>query len=155
MIRSSPACSRKNVFKKRFCRKLGLSELFVECEKVATSLRSNELDADFKSHRKTPVSFIPNPPMLKTTAESYTRRMYSEFEEEFKNQFTLSCQLLQAAGTTSTFFVKYMESDRGATIVFNSEDRTIICFFYIFKCIGMYTITFQFIHCNLLYRLFK
>jgi len=53
MIRSSPACSRKNVFKKRFCRKLGLSELFVECEKVATSLRSNELDADFKSRRKT------------------------------------------------------------------------------------------------------
>ena len=42
-----------NVFKKRFRRKLGFSELLVECEKVAASLRSNELDADFKSRRKT------------------------------------------------------------------------------------------------------
>lgn len=77
-----------NVFKKRFRRKLGLSELLVECENVAASLRSNELDADFKSRWKTPVSYIRNLPMLKTAAESYTRRMYSEFEEEFKKQFT-------------------------------------------------------------------
>jgi zinc finger SWIM domain-containing protein 3 len=41
-----------NVFKKRFRRKLNLSELLVECEKVAVSLRENELDADFKSCRK-------------------------------------------------------------------------------------------------------
>jgi zinc finger SWIM domain-containing protein 3 len=38
-----------NVFKKQFHRKLGLSELLVECEKVAVSLHSNELDADFES----------------------------------------------------------------------------------------------------------
>jgi len=29
-------------------------------------------------------------PMLNTAAKSYTRRMYSEFEEEFKKQFTLT-----------------------------------------------------------------
>ena len=33
-----------NVFKKRFHRKLGLSELLIECEKVSDSLRQNELD---------------------------------------------------------------------------------------------------------------
>jgi zinc finger SWIM domain-containing protein 3 len=33
-----------NVFKKRFRRKLGLSELLVECEKVAASLRANLLE---------------------------------------------------------------------------------------------------------------
>ena len=38
-----------NIFKKKFCRKLGLLELLVEWEKVAVSLRANELDADFKS----------------------------------------------------------------------------------------------------------
>jgi hypothetical protein len=64
-----------NVFKKRFHRKLGLSELIVECEKVSTSLRENELDEDFKSHVKDPVNYIPNFPLLKTAAESYTRRM--------------------------------------------------------------------------------
>jgi uncharacterized protein YbcC (UPF0753/DUF2309 family) len=36
-----------NIFKRRFCRKLGLSELIVECEKVSSSLRANELDEDF------------------------------------------------------------------------------------------------------------
>jgi zinc finger SWIM domain-containing protein 3 len=38
-----------NVFKKRFRRKLGLLELLVECDKVAASLRANELDANFQS----------------------------------------------------------------------------------------------------------
>jgi len=79
-----------NVFKKRFRRRLGLSELLAECDKVSASLSENELDADFNSRRKTPVTYISNLPMLKTAAESYTRRMYSEFEEEFKEQFSFS-----------------------------------------------------------------
>jgi zinc finger SWIM domain-containing protein 3 len=41
-----------NVFKKTFRRKLGISELHVECEKVVVTLRSNEKDADFESRRK-------------------------------------------------------------------------------------------------------
>ena len=53
-----------NVFKKRFCRKLGISELLVECEKVSASLRENELDADFNSCRKEWVSYIINFPLL-------------------------------------------------------------------------------------------
>jgi hypothetical protein len=129
-----------NVFKKRFRRKLGLSELLVECEKVVASLRSNELDADFQSRRKNPVPYIRNLPMLNTAAESYTRRMYSEFEEEFKRQFTLTCDLLEATGTNLTFFVKYMESDRGATVVLNTEDSTITCSCRMFESIGMCTI---------------
>jgi zinc finger SWIM domain-containing protein 3 len=129
-----------NVFKKRFRRRLGLSKLLVECEKVAVSLRANELDADFKSHRKNPIAYIPNLPMLNTATESYTRRMYSEFEEEFKRQFTLSCELLEAAGTNKTLFVKYMQSDRGAIVVLNTEDSTITCSCRMFESIGMYTI---------------
>ena len=85
-----------NFFKRRFRRKLGISKLLVECEKVTVSLRSNELDADFKLCPKISISYIPNIPMLKIAAESYIRRMYSEFDEEFKKQFTLSCKLLQA-----------------------------------------------------------
>jgi transposase-like protein len=47
-------------FKKRFRRKLGLSELIVECEKVSASLWENELDEDFKSRMNNPVNYIPN-----------------------------------------------------------------------------------------------
>jgi zinc finger SWIM domain-containing protein 3 len=115
-----------NVFKKRFRRKLGLSEFLLECENVVVDLRSNEKDADFESRRKIPVCYIPNLPMLKTAAETYTRRIYSEFEEEFKKQFTLTSDLLEANGINSTFFVKYMQSDRGATVVLNNKDSTII-----------------------------
>jgi zinc finger SWIM domain-containing protein 3 len=38
-----------NVFKKRFRRKLGLTELLGECENVLVDLWSNEKDADFES----------------------------------------------------------------------------------------------------------
>jgi zinc finger SWIM domain-containing protein 3 len=127
-----------NVFKKRFRRKLGLSELLVECEKVSASLRENELDADFNSRRKDAVTYTPGLPMLKTAAESYTRRMYSEFENEFKRQFTLTCKLLETERGNLTFFVTYMQSDHGATVVFNSEDSTITCSCRKFEAIGMY-----------------
>ena len=127
-----------NVFKKIFRRKLGLSELLVECEKVLLSLRENELDEDFNSRRKDAVTYTTDLPMLKTAAESYTRRMYSEFEDEFKKQLSLSQKLLQTEGTNLTFFVTYMQSDRGATVVFNSEDSTITCSCRKFEAIGTY-----------------
>jgi zinc finger SWIM domain-containing protein 3 len=79
-----------NIFKKRFRRKFGLSELLVECEKVSASLRENKVNADFHSRQKIPVTYSPNLPMLKTAAESYTRRIFLEFETEFKDQFLLT-----------------------------------------------------------------
>nr|XP_015649995.1 protein FAR1-RELATED SEQUENCE 5-like [Oryza sativa Japonica Group] len=126
-----------NVFKKRFRRKLGLSELLVECDKVAASLRENELDADFKSRNSSPVTCIPNLPMLKTAADSYTRKMYSEFEEEFTKQFSLSCKLLQTEGSILTFMVMPMESDQEATVVYNTADMTITCSCRKYESIGI------------------
>jgi zinc finger SWIM domain-containing protein 3 len=73
-----------NIFKKRFRRKLGISELLVECDKVSASLRENELDEDFKSFIKIPVNYVLNLPLLKSATESYTKRMYTEFETKFK-----------------------------------------------------------------------
>jgi len=131
-----------NVFKKRFRRRLGLSELLAECDKVSASLRENELDADFNSRRKTPVTYIPNLPMLKTAAESYTRRMYSEFEEEFKEQFSFSWKLVQIDGSILTYEVAHMHSNHGATVEFSTVDMTITCSCRKFECIGMYVHTF-------------
>jgi len=116
-----------NILKKRFRRKLGLSELLVECEKITSSLRKNELDKDFESRRKSPVTYIPNCPLLKTAAESYTGRMYKEFEEEFKEQLLFFCKLLHTNGSILTYMVTHMHSNYGATDVFNKEDITITC----------------------------
>jgi hypothetical protein len=128
-----------NIFKRRFRRKLGLSELIVECEKVSASLRANELDEDFWSRKKNPVNYTPDLPLLKTAAESYTRRMYTEFEEEFKCQFSYSCKLLQTEGSISTFMVTHMYSNCGATVVFNVQDKIITCSYRKFESIGMCT----------------
>jgi hypothetical protein len=86
------------VFKKRFRRKLGIFELLVECDKVTASLHANELDEDFRSRHKDRVPYIPNLPMLKTAAESYTRRIYLKFEVEFKDQFLFSGTMLKTEG---------------------------------------------------------
>jgi zinc finger SWIM domain-containing protein 3 len=125
-----------NVFKKRFRRKLGLSELLVECDKVSASLRENELDADFQSRRKSPVTSIP---LSKVAADSYTGRMYKEFEEEFKEQFSFSCKLLSSEGSSLTYTVTHMYSNYGATVVFNKADMTIACACRKYESIGMYT----------------
>jgi hypothetical protein len=80
---------------------------------------------------------------VKTAAETYTRRMYLEFEEKFKKQFRLTCELLEANGTNLAFFIKYMQSEHGATIVLNKEDSTITCSCRMFECIAMFSIIFQ------------
>jgi hypothetical protein len=128
-----------NVFKRRFHRKLGLSELIVKCEKVSSSLRANELDNDFWSRKKNPVNYIQDFMLLKTAAESYTRRMYTEFEEEFKYQFSYSCKLLQTDESILTFMVTHMHSNCGATVVFNIADKTITRSCRKFESIGMRT----------------
>ncbi|KAJ1276270.1 hypothetical protein BS78_05G202100 [Paspalum vaginatum] len=57
-----------NVFKKKFRRKLCLSELIEECEKCVATLRENELDVDYKSRHFRPIIYIPHLAMLKTAA---------------------------------------------------------------------------------------
>jgi len=128
-----------NVFKKRFRRKLGLSELLVECEKVCNSLRRNELEEDFNSRRKSPVTCIPRLPLLKMAAESYTGRMYKELEEKFKEQFSFSCNLLQTERSILTYMVTHMYSDYGAIVTFNKADVSITCACRKYESIGMYT----------------
>jgi zinc finger SWIM domain-containing protein 3 len=142
-----------NVFKKRFRRKLGLSELLEEFEKVSSSLHNNELDEDFNSRRKSPVTHIP---LLKTAAESYTGRMYKKFEEEFNKQFSFSCKLLQTEGSILTYTVTHMHSDYGATVVFNKADSTITCACRKYESIGTYIYSnLNLQQYNILYKLMK
>jgi zinc finger SWIM domain-containing protein 3 len=116
-----------NVFKKQFRKKLCLSEFLVQYENCSASLRENELYADFKSRKTTPVTYVRNLPMLKTAAESYTRRLYSDFEEQFKQQFFVTCELISDVGTVRTYKVKPVAIEDEALVVFNYEDLTISC----------------------------
>jgi hypothetical protein len=46
--------------------------------------------------------------VLKTASESYIRRMYSEFEVEFKDQFLFSGTVVKIEGSISTYMVMHM-----------------------------------------------
>ena len=107
------------VFKKQFRRKLCLSELLVEYVSCSASLRENELDADFKSRKSNPVTCIKNFPMLKSAAESDTRRGYSDFEEQFKQQLSVTCELISTVGTVRTYKVMPVAFEDEAIVIFD------------------------------------
>ncbi|PUZ38169.1 hypothetical protein GQ55_9G175600 [Panicum hallii var. hallii] len=100
-------------------------------------IQKSSCAADFHSRRKSSVPYSPNLPMLKTAAESYTRRIYSEFETEFKDQFLLTGQLLNVEGSILTYMVRHIQSDQGATVVFNIENMTITCSCRKYESIGI------------------
>lgn len=52
-----------------------------ECEKVYASLRQNELDEHYNSRNTDPIIYVEFLPMLKTAAETYTRRIFFRFED--------------------------------------------------------------------------
>ncbi|KAM0893731.1 hypothetical protein ACQ4PT_024923 [Festuca glaucescens] len=126
-----------NVFKKQFRKKLCVSELLVEYEKCAASLRGNELDADSKSRKSKPVPFVRNLPMLKTAAESYTRRIYNDFEEEFKQQHSVKCESISTVGTIRTYKVMAMPFEDDALVIFNHENVTISCSYRKYESKGL------------------
>jgi hypothetical protein len=63
--------------------------------------------------------------------------MYTEFEEEFKCQFSYLCKLLQTEGPILAFMITHMHSNCGATVVFNIADKTITCSCRKFESIGI------------------
>lgn len=127
---------RNSTFKK-FRRKLCLPEFIEEYEKCITSLLQNELEEDYKSRRTNPVPFFHDLPMLKTASESYTRNLYSDFEEELKKSFTLSCTLLSQDGKISTYKFMPTNCDGEAYAVFNSDDVTVTCSCKMYERTGM------------------
>jgi hypothetical protein len=58
----------------------------------------NKQVEDYNSCNSDPIICITTLPLLKTASESYTRNMYSTFQEEFQKQFTLSSTLINSEG---------------------------------------------------------
>jgi hypothetical protein len=79
--------------------------------------------------------------MLKTAAETYTRRLYSEFEQ-FREKISFTCQLLESEGPIRTYKVMPSGFQDEATNVFNLEVLTIItCSCRKYESIGIYHIS--------------
>ena len=95
-----------NAFKTTFNGKLSLSELLEKYDKCVARLRREEKYEDFQSRHTDLVLCIARHPLLKEAAASYTRSLYTYFEEEFQRQFTWSCTLLSNESTINTYIVK-------------------------------------------------
>uniref|UniRef100_A0ACD5W183 Uncharacterized protein n=1 Tax=Avena sativa TaxID=4498 RepID=A0ACD5W183_AVESA len=127
-----------NVFKKTFRKRLSLSEFFEAYDKCTSRIRRKEKYEDYKSRHTIPVLCLPDLPLLKTAAESYTRTLYSEFEEEFKKQFSLSCVLLGIERTVSTYKVtSFQYKNDEAIVAFNPCNLEIFCSCRLYGCVGM------------------
>jgi hypothetical protein len=128
-----------NVFKKTFRGRLSLSELLEKVDKCAVRLRRKEKYEDFKSRHSDPVICIRRHPLLKAAAASYTRTLYSFFEEEFQRQFTLSCTLLSSETTINTYKVtSFFREYKEAIVVFNPTTLDISCSCKLYGCVGMH-----------------
>jgi hypothetical protein len=76
--------------------------------------------------------------MLKTAAESYTRSLFSDFEREFKEQFPLSCTLLDQEGLVGTYKITNFNNDEDeAIVIFNSDNLNISCSCKMYDCSGI------------------
>ena len=129
-----------NVFKKEFRGKLSFSEFLEKVDKCVGRLRRKEKYEDFKSRHTEPVLCIRRHPLLKAAAASYTRTLYTFFEEEFQRQFTLSCILLSSESTTNTYKVtSFYREDKEAIVTFNPTTLDISCSCKLYGCVGMYT----------------
>ncbi|KAG6486187.1 hypothetical protein ZIOFF_054757 [Zingiber officinale] len=102
MMTKQWAESMDNLFKIHFYRKLPLPKFIAQYFKALTQLREKELIEDYES-RQTKPALLVDIPVLAEAAESYTRRIYVDFEYEYKSQLACLYELTAMNGTIYTF----------------------------------------------------
>ncbi|XP_072993531.1 protein FAR1-RELATED SEQUENCE 5-like isoform X1 [Typha latifolia] len=128
--------SMKNLFKKHFNRRLPLSKFIEQYNKTLMRFREKELYEDYKSRQTKPVLLV-DMPMLNEAAQSYTRLMYNEFEDEFKSQLSCLCEPVGMNGTIYTFKVSLPEKRCYAFVEFNQSNLSVTCSCRKFETMGI------------------
>ncbi|XP_039116295.1 protein FAR1-RELATED SEQUENCE 5-like [Dioscorea cayenensis subsp. rotundata] len=128
--------SMSHLFRKYFNRKLPFSKFLEQYHKAVIRCREKESFEDFKSRQSKPL-LLGNVSMLTQAAESYTRLIYEDFEEEFKNQFACLCEALGANRTTYSFKVSLPKDHSSGQVLFNPTDVMISCSCKKFECNGI------------------
>ncbi|KAJ6801885.1 protein FAR1-RELATED SEQUENCE 5-like isoform X1 [Iris pallida] len=126
----------KKHFKKHFNRKLPLSKFIDNYHNVLYQFRKKELYEDYRSRQTKPVLLV-DMPMLNEAAESYTRLIYKDFEDEFKGQLSCLCEPVALDGSTLTFKVMLPEKGCYGLVEFNPTNYTVTCSCKKFESIGI------------------
>ncbi|XP_073108653.1 protein FAR1-RELATED SEQUENCE 5 isoform X2 [Elaeis guineensis] len=118
--------SMKNHFKKNFNRKLPLSKFLEQYQKSLIRFREKELYEDYKSRQTKPVLLV-DMPMLNEAAESYTRLVYNEFEDEIKSQLSCLCEQVGFDGTIDVYKVSVPEKHCYGIVEYNPSNLMVTC----------------------------
>jgi SWIM zinc finger len=126
----------KNFFKKFFNRKQTLAGFVNHFQKVLNSIRQNELYEDQKLRQTKPVLLVDTP-MLIEASNSYTKVVYAEFEEEFKNQLQCICQPVPVNGLNYLFRVSLPSNKQLGLVELNPSILEIKCSCKKFEAMGL------------------
>ncbi|KAG6528826.1 hypothetical protein ZIOFF_011011 [Zingiber officinale] len=126
----------KKHFKNHFNRKLPLQKFLEQYHKSLYRFREKELYEDYKSRQTKPVLLV-DMPMLNEAAESYTRLLYNDFEEEFKSQLSCLCEPIGMDGIVYTFKVTLPEKHSFGIVELKPSDLSVSCSCRKFECRGI------------------
>lgn len=126
----------KKLFKKHFNRKQPLPKFIEQYYNTLIHFRKKELYEDYRSRQTKPVLLV-DMPMLDEAAESYSRLIYQDFEEEFKNQLSCLCEVIGLNGSILTFKVSVANKDSYGIVDFNPTSSTVSCSCQKFESMGI------------------
>ncbi|XP_072968994.1 protein FAR1-RELATED SEQUENCE 5-like [Typha angustifolia] len=125
-----------NLFKIYFHRKLPVTKFILQYLKALVQLRDNEILEDYESALTKPVLLV-DVPMLIEAADSYTRVMYLDFEQEYRGQLACLCEPIGTDGTVYTFRVCVAQKLSNGLVDFNPSDATVRCSCKKFESMGI------------------
>lgn len=123
-------------FKMYFNRKLPPSKFITQYHKALLELREKELSEDCESSQSKPVLLV-DVPILSIAAESYTRTIYKDFEDEYKRQLACFCEPVSFDGTVYIFRVSLPQKHCYGIVEFNAADVTVTCSCKKFESMGI------------------
>ncbi|KAM0938089.1 putative transcription factor FAR family [Dioscorea sansibarensis] len=128
--------SMLNLFKLNLNRKLPLSRFIELYQRALIQLHEKELLEDYKSRTTKPVLLV-DMPMLNEAAESYTRLIYTDFEDQFKSQIACVCQPVAIDETLCTFRVSLPNEHCYWLVEFHPTDAIVLCSCKKFEIMGV------------------
>lgn len=125
-----------NNFKMLFYRKLPPSKFMVQYHRALNQLREKEFCEDHES-RVCKSSLLADIPTLVEAAESYTRAIYKDFEQEYKSQLACLCEPVGIERNIYTFRVSIPHKRSFGVVEFDSSNVSVACSCKKFESMGI------------------
>ncbi|KAF8413901.1 hypothetical protein HHK36_001897 [Tetracentron sinense] len=116
--------------------KPSLPEVLFRYEKVLTSGRAKELEADFDSSQTSPALYI-NAPMLKQVAKEYTREVFEKFQKEFQKFILYNVENCGVDGSIQKYKVTKIEGDEECLVTLDVSNNEVLCSCKKFEFVGI------------------